>query len=229
MKTNPPAADDAPMVAKLAKIGIVPGRTSTPPSSIPAVAKGIAAAPKPAQEKIMGWLKEASSPATSSSRTAGVFTTKTGIYGTDYLQRALITGIGLGANRPQDAVYPTSEGPDSMQEVQRRQQVRRCTSTRASCRRRRLLVAHDVRRRVLLRRQPAQPLHVSSRNKFKTNADGSVDLYIQNESPGKDKEANWLPAPKDKFVLMMRLYWPKEKPPSILDGSWKPPHVAEVK
>ena len=79
----------------------------------------------------------------------------------------------------------------------------------------------------------ANPLNrytLSSRNKFKTNRDGSVDLYIQNESPGKDKEANWLPAPKDKFVLCFRLYWPYEPPHvSILDGSWKPPAVRMVK
>src|SRR5713226_6454644 len=55
---------------------------------------------------------------------------------------------------------------------------------------------------------------VSPGNDLKYNDDGSLDLYIQNESPGKDKEANWLPAPKDKFILMMRLYWPKEKDPS---------------
>ena len=66
---------------------------------------------------------------------------------------------------------------------------------------------------------PLNRYTVSSRSKFKTNADGSVDVYIQNESPGKDKEANWLPAPKDKFILMLRLYWPKEKPPSIIDGT----------
>ena len=53
-----------------------------------------------------------------------LFTTKTGLYGTDYLQRALVTAIGLGANRPQDAVYPTSEGPDIAEEVQRREEVR---------------------------------------------------------------------------------------------------------
>ena len=75
---------------------------------------------------------------------------------------------------------------------------------------------------------PINRYTVSQRNKFKANADGSVDLYIQNESPGKDKESNWLPAPKDKFILMLRLYWPKEKPPSILDGSWKIPPVKEV-
>jgi hypothetical protein len=50
-----------------------------------------------------------------------------------------------------------------------------------------------------------------------------VDLYLQAESPGPGKEANWLPAPKGKFVPMLRLYWPQDMPPSILDGSWTPP------
>ncbi|HEY4260779.1 MAG TPA: DUF1214 domain-containing protein, partial [Schlesneria sp.] len=63
------------------------------------------------------------------------------------------------------------------------------------------------------------------RNDLKYNADGALDLYIQHKSPGKDKESNWLPAPAGKFVLMMRLYWPKESAPSIIDGSWKPPAV----
>jgi hypothetical protein len=75
---------------------------------------------------------------------------------------------------------------------------------------------------------PLNRYTLSQRNKFKTNADGSVDLYIQHESPGKDKESNWLPAPKDEFVLMMRLYWPKETPPSLIDGSWKIPEVKEA-
>ena len=77
----------------------------------------------------------------------------------------------------------------------------------------------------------ANPLNrysISARQNLKPNADGSVDLYIQNESPGADKESNWLPAPKDKFILMMRLYWPKETPPSVLDGSWKVPQVKAV-
>jgi hypothetical protein len=58
---------------------------------------------------------------------------------------------------------------------------------------------------------------------LKTNADGSTDLYIQNQSPGTDKESNWLPAPKGKFVSMMPMYWPNEKSPSIINGTWKPP------
>ena len=69
---------------------------------------------------------------------------------------------------------------------------------------------------------------LSQRNTFVTNPDGSVDLFMQHDSPGKDKEANWLPAPSGPFVLMLRMYWPKEKPPSILDGTWKIPQVKQV-
>jgi hypothetical protein len=66
---------------------------------------------------------------------------------------------------------------------------------------------------------------LSQRDDLVTNADGSVDIYLQADSPGKDKEANWLPAPKAKFSVMLRLYWPKDGPVSILDGTWKPPAV----
>jgi hypothetical protein len=69
---------------------------------------------------------------------------------------------------------------------------------------------------------------LSARNKFVENADGSVDLYLQHENPGPDKEANWLPAPAGRFIPMLRLYWPKEQSPSILDGTWKPPAVKKV-
>ena len=60
------------------------------------------------------------------------------------------------------------------------------------------------------------------------DADGALTIYIQNESPGKDKEANWLPAPKGKFHLMLRLYWPDENQPSIIDGSWQVPRVEKL-
>ena len=102
MKDNPPAAADAPALAKFAKIGIVPGRTSMRASSnadFRQAHSGSRLRPDhaPVQDQqgvkdINGW----------------GFTTKTGLYGTDYLMRALVTAIGLGANRPQDAVYPTS-------------------------------------------------------------------------------------------------------------------------
>jgi hypothetical protein len=215
-------------VAKLAKIGIVPGQDFDASKLDPAVSKGLAAAPKPAQEKIMSWLKEGVIAGDMKLTDGWAFTTKTGLYGTSYRQRALVTAIGLGANRPQDAVYPTSEGPDI---------VKKYSGTNK-------YVLHFNKGELppvdgfwsltmydanyFFVPNPINRYTVSQRNKLKANADGSVDLYVQNESPGKYKEENWLPAPKDQFILMMRLYWPKEKPPSILDGSWKIPPVKEV-
>jgi len=67
---------------------------------------------------------------------------------------------------------------------------------------------------------------------LKKNADGSLTLYIQKDSPGKDKESNWLPAPDGPIYMVMRLYWPKTEPPSILppgEGTWKPPAIAVAK
>jgi hypothetical protein len=228
LKTNPPAAEDAPMVAKLAKIGIVPGQDFDAAKLEPGVAKGIADAPKPAQDLIMGWLKGGIAAGDAKLESGWMFTTKTGIYGTSYLQRALITAIGLGANRPQDAVYPTSEGPDV---------VKKYTGANK-------YVMHFAKGELppvsgfwsltmydagyFFVDNPLNRYNVSQRNKLKANADGSVDLYIQHESPGKDKESNWLPAPEDTFILMMRLYWPKETAPSLLDGTWKIPEVKEA-
>ena len=228
MKANPPSAEDAPMVAKLAKIGIVPGQDFDASKLDPAVAKGIAAAPKPGQDKISVYLKEAIVTGDAKVENGWMFFSKTGLYGTGYRNRAMITWYGLGANRPQDAVYPTSEGPDLIKKYSGANKY----------------VVHFKKGEL----PPANAFWsitmydkdyffvpnsinrytVSSRNKFKTNADGSIDLYIQKDSPGKDKEQNWLPAPSGAFVLMMRLYWPSEKPPSILDGTWKPPEVKEV-
>jgi hypothetical protein len=70
---------------------------------------------------------------------------------------------------------------------------------------------------------------LSSRSKLVPNADGSIDLYLQADSPGKAKEANWLPTPEAKFIPMLRLYWPKETPPSVLDGTSEPPAITVAK
>lgn len=228
LKTNPPAAEDAPMVAELAKIGIVPGQDFDAAKLDPAVAKGLASAPKPAQDKIMEWMKEGVVAGDFKLEHGWLFTTKTGLYGTGYRQRALITAIGLGANRPQDAVYPTSEGPDVLKKYSGEQKyvmhfnkgemppVKGFWS----------LTMYDAG--YFFVPNALNRYTLSQRNKFKPNKDGSVDLYIQRESPGKDKEANWLPAPSAQFILMMRLYWPTETPPSLLDGTWKVPEVKEV-
>ncbi len=227
LRANPPTGEDGPMVAKLAKIGVAPGQPFDPAKLDPAVLKGVNAAVKPAQEKIAS-LKEAIVLGDAKVENGWLHFPKTGIYGTNYRNRALITYYGLGANRPEDAVYPTSEGPDLIKKYSGANKY----------------VMHFEKggfppvngfwsitmydKDYFFVPNPINRYTVSSRNKFKTNPDGSVDLYVQNESPGKDKEANWLPAPKDEFVLMMRNYWPKETPPTILDGTWKPPEVKQA-
>lgn len=228
MKDNPPAAADAPIVKKMAKLGIVPGQPFDSSKLGPVAKEAFHMVPEIANKKIMLWLKEGILAGDSKLENGWLFTTKTGLYGVNYIQRALITAIGLGANRPQDAIYPTSEGPNAIEHYHGSKKY----------------VVHFPKGEL----PPAQGFwsitmydanyffvpnvlnrySISARQDLKPNADGSVDLYIQNESPGADKESNWLPAPKDKFILMMRLYWPKETPPSILDGTWKIPQAKAV-
>ncbi len=225
LKDNPPAKEDADMVAKLAKIGLVPGQDFDLAKLDPAVQKGLTRVPQEAFEKIMAYFKSAGTPVNGWR-----FSTKTGLYGTNYLNRAMITAIGLGANRPQDAIYPTSEMDSDGKPYDGAHKYVMHIPKGQMPPAKAFWSLTMYNGQYFFVENPLNRYTLSSRNKFKTNKDGSVDLYIQNKSPGKDKEANWLPAPKDKFVLMLRLYWPYEPPHvSILDGSWKPPAVRMVK
>jgi hypothetical protein len=228
MKTNPPAAADAPMVEKLAKIGVVPGTSFDAKNVEAPVVDGINEAPKPAQDRIMSWMKEGILAGDLKLEDGWLFTTKTGVYGTSYRQRALITAIGLGANRPEDAVYPTSEGPDILQSYDgaKKYVMHFDKGQMPPVQGFWSLTMYDAD--YFFVANPLNRYTLSERNELVKNPDGSVDLYIQHDSPGGAKEANWLPAPAGKFILMMRLYWPEAKPPSILDGTWKIPRVREA-
>jgi hypothetical protein len=224
MKTNTPAADDAPLVAKMATIGLVPGQDFDA-SKLGAFDKeAIKAVPKLAQLKIMEYFKQVGKPVNG-----WMFTTKTGIYGTEYLDRALITAIGLGANRPQDAVYPTGEKDadgNGFDGASKKYVIHMDKGQMPPVDGFWSFTMYDDK--YFFVPNPLNRYTLSSRNKFVSNPDGSVDLYLQADSPGKAKEANWLPAPKAKFIPMLRLYWPKETPPSIIDGSWIPPAIKQV-
>ncbi len=220
MKDNPPAKADAPMVEKMAKIGIVPGKDFDIGKLDPAVAKGLQGAPKAGVETIMAQFKSA-----GTNVNGWQIMLKTGEYGTEYLQRAFVTAIGLGANRPQDAVYPTSEADPAGKPYNGANKYVMHFDKGQAPPAQGFWSLTMYNAEYFFVNNPLNKYTVSPRNDLKYNEDGSLDIYIQNESPGKDKEANWLPAPKDKFVLMMRLYWPNEKDPSILNGSWKPPAV----
>ena len=171
-------------------------------------------------EKIAAHMKEAGKVVNG-----WVFPYPGGQYGTDYLQRATITYFGLGCNRTKDAVYPTSETDVDGKPYEG---ANRYTLTFPKGQLPPVdgfwsLTMYDAN--YFFVENPLNRYTLSARNKLKANDDGSVTLYLQNKSPGEDMESNWLPAPEGKFVLMLRLYWPKEKDPSILDGSWKIPPV----
>ncbi len=224
MKDNPPTAADAPMMATLAKLGVLPGRPFKSAALGADAAAALKTVPKEAFGRIMAFF-----PKAGTNQNGWMFSTKTGIYGTSYLDRALITAIGLGANRPQDAVYPTSDKDAAGQPYDGSKQyvLRFAKGQLPPVNGFWSLTMYDAD--FFFVANPLNRYTLSSRNKFKENADGSVDLYIQNADPGPDKQSNWLPAPKGKFNLMLRLYWPKETPPSILDGSWTIPPVTLAK
>ena len=228
LKTNPPAAEDAPMLEKLARIGIVPGQDFDASKLDPAVVKGVDAAPKPAQDKIQAWLKEAIVAGDSKVENGWMFFRKVGLYGTSYRQRAMITWYGLGANRPEDAVYPVSEGPDLLKKYNgaNRYVVHFNKGEMPPTNGFWSLTMYDEN--YFFVPNAMKRYTISARDKLKANDDGSVDVYVQHDSPGKDKESNWLPAPGGAFEVMMRIYWPKESPPSLLDGTWKLPEVKQV-
>jgi len=225
---NPPATADKHLLEKMAKIGIVPGQPFDRSKLAPVAREAFSLVPRIANEKIMLWLKEGIIEGDMKLENGWLFTTKTGNYGANYLQRALITAIGLGANRPQDAVYPTSEGSSVIGSYtgEKNYVMRFNKGELPPANGFWSLTMYD--KDYFFVSNPLNRYSISARQNLKANADGSVDLYIQNENPGPDKESNWLPAPKDKFILMLRLYWPKEKDPSILDGAWKIPQVRAV-
>ncbi len=218
MKDNPPAKEDAPIIAKMAKIGIIPGQDFD--GSNPVVAEALKDVPKLGFEKITAHFKDS-----GTMENGWTYSLKTGVYGTDYLQRAFVTAIGLGANRPQDAVYPTSEvdGNGKPYDGATKYVLHFEKGQEPPVNGFWSLTMYD--KNFFFVPNSLNRYTLSSRFNFKYNEDGSLDFYIQKDSPGKDKESNWLPSPAGKFILMLRLYWPKE---SMLDGSWKVPPVQAV-
>jgi hypothetical protein len=223
MKTNRPTAQDAPTVARMAKIGLVPGQDFDPSKLGFLDREVIKIVPKLAlldmglllkeQKTTNGWL---------------YFTQGVGDFGTDYRLRGMANLLGPGWNRPQDAVYPLSQKDAKGDEYNGEHQyvMRFEKGQMPPAEAFWSLTMYDTD--FFFVPNPINRYDLAQRDKLITNPDGSVDLYIQAESPGKDKEANWLPAPKGKFNLVMRIYAPRGKPPSILDGSWTPPPVRRV-
>lgn len=222
MKTNPPAPADAAALARFAKIGLVSGKEFDASKLNADFAKRV---PEIAFDRIMLQFKVNKDVQHIDGWN---FTTKTGLYGTDYLMRALITAIGLGANRPQDAVYPTSlkDASDDAYEGANKYVIHFDKGHVPPAEGFWSITMYDAG--YFFVANPINRYSISPRQNLRSNPDGSIDLYIQKDTPGADKESNWLPAPAGKFILMLRMYWPKENDPSILDGTWTPPKVKKT-
>ncbi len=226
MKTNPPLPQDAPILARMVSIGLTPGRDFDP-SKLSADATALDAVPKMALQRLLERFKKESQATINGWIYLGP---AVGSWGTDYVLRALCNMLGPGWNVPADAVYPTSEkARDGKNYDGNNKYVLRFEKGEMPPVNDRgfwSLTMYDANRFFVPNALNRYTL--SQRDQFITNADGSVNIYIQANSPGTDKEANWLPAPRGKFSVMLRLYWPKDRAPSILDGTWKPPPIQIV-
>jgi hypothetical protein len=222
MKNNPPEPEDGPIVAKMAHIGIVPGQAFDLSKFDPAVAKAIEGAPKAAWAKIVEYTKVA-----GQTKNGWLLNLKIGHYGTDYMARAWLSAFGIPANAPKDAVYVVgvADADGKPLDASRNNYVARFEreSDLPPVNGFWSLTMYDDQ--YFFIPNPLNRYTVSPRNQLKRNADGSIDLYIQKDNPGPDKESNWLPAPAAGFIPMFRMYWAKENPPSVLDGSWWPPVI----
>lgn len=221
LPANPPAAEDAVMVEKMNRMGLKPGEafktTVLEPSTARAVQEGataalagIAALAKKVEAGDTGWRMSRES----------------GVYGANYGVRAAAAMIGLGANLPQDVVYPTARADatgrpfDGGSRYVLHFEKGQLPPVKAFW----SLSLYNSQQAFV--NNPINRYSIGSRDKLRYNRDGSLDIYIQYERPANAvQQANWLPAPPDAFNLMLRAYWPEQ---ALLDGDWMPPPVQRV-
>jgi hypothetical protein len=221
LKAVRPHITDEPIVAQARRIGFEPGRSLDFDALDPATKTALAAAPKAAQ-RLMAW----KIPTMARVVNGWSMNTDTmGVYGNYYLKRAIVAQFGLGANLPEDAIYPVNLADSAGKPLDG-------TSRYTLHFEKGETPPVDAFWSITLYDSEGYQVPnnlnrfaVSSWMPFKYNADGSLDLVVQNESPGADMESNWLPSPKGEFNLTMRLYSPQ---PDALTGKWNPPPVVRA-
>lgn len=222
----PPAAEDGVILARMAKLGIEPCKPfklskldsalQAKLADLPAAAlKHIGINQQTLGHQINGW----------------TYSTGLGVYGTNYIKRAVVAAFGWPANLQQDAAYPYTQTDSDGQLLNGTHQY---TLTFPKGQTPPVggfwsITMYGIDSGWWFVPNPLNKFTVSPRDHLQYNADGSLTLYFQQESPGKDKEANWLPTPQGNFLPMLRMYWPKEGNSSILNGSWVPPQIVRVK
>ncbi len=215
LKLHPPHITDQPIIARIKRIGIEPGKSFDFDKADPVVQKALEGVPKAAL-RLMEW----KIPTLARVVNGWSMNTDTmGVYGNYYLKRAIVTQLGLGANLPEDAIYPLNIGDESGKPLDgaNKYAIHFDKATIPPVNAFWSITLYD--RDGFQVANSLNRFAVSSWMPFQYGPDGSLDLYFQHESPGAEKEANWLPAPKGPFNLTMRLYAPKSE---ALTGKWNP-------
>lgn len=223
MSANPSQVTDWSTLARLRRVGIEAGKAFDINSVSPAVRKGLERAPAEGLR-----LMKEKVPTLARVVNGWQMNTDTmGVYGNFYLKRAIVAMVGLGANQPEDAIYPlcVADADGKPMTGDQRYVMRFEKSEIPPVGAFWSITMYDAEGFQVANR--LNRFAIGDRDALKFNADGSLEIYIQHDSPGADRESNWLPAPASGVLgVTMRLYAPM---PQAIDGRWNPPAVKRVK
>lgn len=216
---NPPAKEDAPIVEKMATFGLVGGKPFDLAAMDPARAAAIADGVKAARDALATGVRSD----LGELRNGWSINWGTGRYGTNYGLRAVLAAVSLGANAPEDAIFATAsfDGQGKRLTGAKRYVLHFNKDAAPPAEAFWSVSMYDENRKLVA--NPLSRYALSDKDALARNADGSIDIYVQKDSPGKDKESNWLPAPAGPFAVMLRVYWPKQE---LLERRWTPPPLA---
>lgn len=220
---NPGFEADKPVLEQLATFGIKPGVKF----DLNAFDEDGKAAVNAASVQVISFLENARVLRQKTEQSADQKPDVTiGHYGTDYQKRAIVAYFGLGALGPEDAVYQGYQSDQNNQQLHGDNKYvihfEKGNTPPAQA----FWSVTLYNQAGYLTENAIRRYAIGDRNPLKYNADGSLDIYIQHENPGKDKEENWLPAPKEKFSLSVRIYWPTDE--FLKTGNWKKPPLVRV-
>jgi len=220
---EPPHPSEVALRKRFAEIGIVPGKPFDAAGLSPELQAALKEGMADGQKQID--VRRAS----LGGKTDQLFGTREFLKN-DYVTRATGTQVGIGANSRDEALYPILDKDAEGQPLDGSKHSYTLHFAKGK------LPPVSAFWSVTMYDLPQQLLVKNSINRYlinspmlpdlKTDPDGGLTIYVQADSPGEDKQANWLPAPKGPFVMFMRYYWPK---PALLNGQWKTPAVQRTK
>jgi hypothetical protein len=221
LEANPAAPEDAPMMERLASIGVAPGRDFDLGKLESDTARGLDRGVKVALDR----LRQGAQAGGQLESGWAIMPPILGAYGTRYRVRAVAALMGLGAGLPQDVVQASAfvDREDRKLDGANKYVLHFPKGQTPP-----VNASWSLTPRGAQSSSGASPVAgqaIASWMPLQRNPDGSLDVYIQKGSPGRGRESNWLPAPPGPFGLTLRMYWPKEP---LLDRTWRPPPVIQV-